>query len=193
MSQESGTISVHVRAEALDDLGVQEFATFIYDLNLLYELYVQQAFDPESVYPGNVTSWIFSRTGRHIPRDARLLVATVELRSPLEFLAEIPTWIPSIGIAVAGLWGFVQSIEKVYNLRDTHRLAIAQRRLAEIQARRAERDFIASEEMPQIDGPRSVRIGFGRSYVDPIPATERRLQRARLRIVELEIDLPDDL
>ena len=193
MTQESQTIDVHIRALANGDLGVREFATFIYDLNLLYELYVQQTVDPESLYRGNATGWIFSRTGRDIPRDARLIVGTVELRSPLELLAQIPIWIPSLGIAVAGLWGLIQSVEKLYNIGEGHRLLVAQRRLAEVQAKLAERQLNDLDDVPQLASSGSERGRFGRSNIDPIPATERRLQRAQFRIVELEIDVPDDL
>jgi hypothetical protein len=87
-----------------------------------------------------------------------------------------------------------QSLEKLYNLPANHRLLDAQGRLAAAQARQAERtELEATDSLNTGSEPEGPDSRARPRVIDPIPAAENRLRRARIRVTEIDLDVPDDL
>jgi hypothetical protein len=189
MTALSRPISAVLRGAAQQPLAAQDLATYVYDLNLLYELLVLEQLDPEAVRPGNATTWILARTGRSIPRGTRLLVPKLAYGSPFEILLQLQQQITGVDLVVAAgaFWAFVQSIEKLYNLPSNRRLIDAQARKANAEADQLETKgaaLLPHEQHDALGEPSRPR-----SQIDPIAVAERRLTRGRIRITEVEYDL----
>lgn len=182
-------IALRITADAGDRPELRDVVTFLEDLNLLYELNVLGRLNPDAVRPGQPSGWILSRRGRRVPPELRMQVATVELGSPLDIGAVVTYG----SVAIGAVWLLIQSFEKIYNLPADHRLKLAQARLAEAQAKTAER--APEENLPEgADASRpavSPRAGTRRRSFDPTETVENRLRRARIRVVDVDVEVDD--
>jgi hypothetical protein len=94
--------------------------------------------------------------------------------------------VPITLLAARGVVQLIEAFERVYNLRVTHRMKEAQARILEAQATRAERDL--KDRLRKQVPPDA----FGRRQeFDPVKTVEGRLRKARVRVIDVDLEFED--
>ena len=158
-----------------------DISNFVYDLNLIYEL-SRLAVDPKYSgfkFSGNATY----RRGRPILDDDRLRVEQISYKSPIALVLLLTI---SGGGALAGVWTFIQILEKVSNFQ------LNRRKLkAEVEKLERENRTAGIEGANKIlENPEAfheiLRHREAEYYLD---AAGKRLSNSPVKIRELEIEI----
>jgi hypothetical protein len=164
--------------------------TFLHDFNLLYEI-SRAATDP-NYDEFEFSRLVFDRVDglfAWLSDEDRLRTEKLSKESPLELV----TVLAAAPVAVGALWGVVQILEKVINL------PLNRKKLKE-EVAKLERDRL-KEEMPSpVDDPENSLFLYqnpkllerrlqSRGATPYYEAVGERLKSAKIRIVELEIEL----
>jgi hypothetical protein len=170
------------------DPSLADFSNYTNDINLLYELEVLFAVDPERASRLVRSPWIYARNARPIPQSTRMQLLRVSEDSPLELEVAVPL-LTSAGIAAAAIWATVQSLLEIYNVPLDRRIKEAEARLKEIEVARAEDAYLDAQEERAIRG-RVVTEGDYRQR-DARQAVRRRLIRSRYRMTRIDVEIDD--
>jgi hypothetical protein len=119
--EDAGYFEISLRGQDDDYPSLLDVSAFLYDFNLVYE-FSRLATDPKySGYTFSRYSW--NRFSRPISAGDRLRVAMLRHESPLLFVGLVA----AVPAAVGAVWGLVQIVEKIANLRVNREILILQR------------------------------------------------------------------
>jgi hypothetical protein len=159
---------------------VLDVSSFLYDLNLLYEI-ARLATDP-NYSKFRFSRFVYFRTGRPLKEQDRLRIQSLRQESPLALVAVLT----AVPVAIGAVWGVVQIVEKIAN-------APLNRRKLKAEVEKLERENRETAEsshalIPDNDEEvRSVlRVREAEQLFDSVAG---RLERSSVRVKELEIEI----
>jgi len=171
---------IHLKGEEDDYPLLLDVSTFLYDLNLLYEISVLAT--SNKYYEFNFSSFINQRNGRPLQKVDRLSVKSLKHQSPIDIVLTVSTTAAAIG----GIWGLVQVVEKIVNMPLSRRKLKAEVEKLELEnAEKAElRRQLAFEE------PEKLELEMKNRNADTyFNNTAKRLEKSKIRIREIEVEI----
>jgi hypothetical protein len=179
------SVILHIRADAGQPPEISDVGLFLYDLDSLYEI-VRLAFDP-AYKTYRFSRFSLYRNGRPLVPGDKMTVRQLRLASPLEVTATIAAGAAAAASVAAALWAFVQTVEKIYNLK-------LQRQKLELEIERLRHETVQARlplDLPEA-APDPDRVLRRRSASEPLETLMRRLAASRLRVIELDIELSQE-
>jgi hypothetical protein len=182
--QVAHSVVLRIRATAEKAPDISDVGLFLYDLDSLYEI-VRLAFDP-AYKAYRFTRFSLYRNGRPLePRD-KMIVHRLRLASPLEVTATIAAGAAAAASVAAALWAFIQTVEKIYNIR-------LQREKLELEVERLRHQTVQARlplDLPEASSDPE-KVLKRRAATEPLETLSKRLAASPLRVIDVEIEVTD--
>jgi hypothetical protein len=156
---------------------------FLYDIDSLYEL-IRLSLD-ESYKDFAFSRFALYRGHRKLTEIDKLQIQNLSMQSPIEVATSVTVYAGMVASILGTFWILIQILEKIYNLKLDHEKL----RLEVAKLQKALTDDILEEQA----FPDKTAL-VERKSIEYIEIIERRLSRAELEVVELQViaDVPGE-
>ena len=179
----SSRLLLNMKLKAPDYSSPGDVGLFLYDIDSLYEL-IRLSLD-EHYKDFSFSRFALYRGHRKLSENDKLQIQDLSMQSPIEVATSVTVYAGMVASILGTFWVFIQILEKIYNLKLNHEKL----RLEVEKLKKALTDDIHDEK----EFPDETAL-VERESIEFIEIIEKRLARAELEIVDLQVsaDIPGE-